>query len=248
MNSYSPGFVTRCGHTLFGIWGWAVFTLCMILGLLAALLFPGAEMRARVLTGITRAIFVVSGTRIVIRGLENLPAGQSVVVANHASYVDGFLLKAHLPARFSFVIKGEVRDIPVAHFLFRRAGAKFVERFESAGSVRDARKIVKAAQGGESLAFFAEGTFHEEPGLGRFRAGAFVSAIKGNMPVVPAVISGTRQMMPSGTWLPRPVPLSIDILSAIPPDDPAYADHRQLAEKARQSILAVLDEPDLCAN
>ena len=36
-------------------------------------------------------------------------------------------------------------------------------------------------------------------------------------------------------------------LATIPADDPAFANHRQLAEKSRQKILAVLDEPDLCA-
>jgi 1-acyl-sn-glycerol-3-phosphate acyltransferase len=182
-----------------------------------------------------------------VNGLGNLPPGHSVVVANHASYIDGFLLKGYLPARFSFVIKGEVRNIPVVHFLLRRAGSRFVERFEAAGSARDARQIVKAAQGGESLAFFAEGTFRKFPGLGRLRPGAFVAAVKGRMPVVPAVITGTRAMMPGGIRLPKPGPLRIDILPAIMPDDLAFTNHRELAELARQRILDVLDEPDLLA-
>jgi len=157
------------------------------------------------------------------------------------------LLKGYLPARFSFVIKGEMREIPIVHFLLRRAGSRFVERFEAAGSARDARKIVQAAKGGESLAFFAEGTFRDFPGVGRFHAGAFVAAIKGEMPVVPVAIFGTRQMHPGEPKLPRPVPLTVEILPAMTSADPEFMNHRALAEAARQRILAVLDEPDLCA-
>ena len=79
----------------------------------------------------------------------------------------------------------------------------------------------------------------------RFRAGAFVAAVKGNMSVVPIAISGTRYMLPSERHLPRFGGIRIDILPAISIGDPGYSDHRALAELARQRILAVLDEPDL---
>ena len=246
MNRQSAGFVTRLREIVFGLWGWTAFSLCVLFALAVAVLVPGRTLRGWLLAGTSRAVFVLSGTSVTVRGLDNLPEGHCIVVANHASYLDGVLLKGYLPARFSFVIKGEMRNIPIVHFLLRRAGSKFVERFEAVGSSRDARQIVKAAKGGESLAFFAEGTFREYPGVGRFRPGAFVSAIKGGMPVVPVVITGTREMHPGDPQLPKPVPLFIDILPAIESDNAAFEDHRVLAEETRQRILAVIDEPDLC--
>jgi 1-acyl-sn-glycerol-3-phosphate acyltransferase len=224
-----------------------VFALCVLFSLFVALLVPGLERRRRLVASAARASFLLSGVRPDIMGLNNLPDQACVVVANHASYLDGILLKGFLPARFSFVIKGEMRNVPIAHFLMRRSGARFVERFKSSESARDARQIVKAARSGESLGFFPEGTFLEERGVGRFRAGAFMAAIKGGMPVVPIAISGTREMLGAGRALPRPTPIRIDILEPILPDDPAYRDHHSLAETARQRILAVLDEPDLLA-
>lgn len=248
MSGQQAGFATHMARTLFGLYAWVVFVLCALFALLAVLLVPGEDRRHRLAAAATRAIFVLSGVPADSRGLENLPDGHCVVVANHASYVDGMLLKGYLPARFSFVIKGEMRDIPVAHFLLRRSGSKFVERFQAAGSSRDARKIVKAAQGGDSLAFFPEGTFRKEPGVGRFRGGAFVSAVKGEMPIVPIAISNTRRMLPAGRLWPLPITPRFVVLPPITPDDPAFDDHRVLAETARQQILAVLDEPDLCAH
>lgn len=190
-------------------------------------------------------VFVLARVRVTVRGIDNLPRDSCVVVANHASYIDGILLNGYLPARFRFVIKGEMRNIPVVHFLLRRSGSKFVERKETSASSRDARQLVKAAQGGESLVFFPEGTFRLEPGVWRFRPGAFVAAVKGEMPVVPIAISGSREMMPSGRLLPQKADLIIDVLPAIAPGDEDFTSSRQLAEACRQRILAVLNEPDL---
>jgi len=238
-------WVTRGLYGLWGVFAWLVFAVAVIVALLSATFVPGMQRRQRIAAAVAKALFVATGTRVAVTGVDNLPTDHCIVVANHASYVDGILLKAYLPGRFSFVIKGEMRDIPIAHFLLRRSGSKFVERNQLTGSARDARQIVKAAQEGESLGFFPEGTFLKERGVGRFRAGAFVAAVRGELPVIPVAISGTRFMLPSGRILPRPNRLRIDILPAIAPGDPQFGDSRELAEAARQRILTILDEPDL---
>lgn len=238
-------WVTRITTVVWGLLGWLSFILAVVFSLIVAIIVPGANRRRHLVTGASKAIFVMVGVRVNVQGIDNLPPDNCVVVANHASYVDGMLLNGYLPSRIGFVIKGEMRDIPVAHFLLRRTGSKFVERKEAVGSSRDARQMVKAAVGGESLGFFPEGTFIKEPGVGRFRAGAFVAAIKGGIPVVPVAISGTREMLPAGRLLPKRVDLKIDILPAISPGDDDYGNSKALAESARQRILAVLDEPDL---
>ncbi len=240
-------WVTYVANTLCGIWAWLCFILACLTSLIVAVLVPGMHRRQKMVTFVTKMIFVLSGVKVTVRGIDNLPPDSCVVVANHASYIDGVLLNGYLPAHFGFVIKGEMRDIPIVHFLLRRSGAKFVERNEMTGSTRDARQLVKAAQDGESLGFFPEGTFQLEPGIGRFRAGAFVAAIKGDMPVVPIAILGSREMMPSKQLLPRRADLVVDILPAIAPGDENYASSRKLAEASRQSILAAMDEPDLLA-
>lgn len=238
-------WVTRGVYALWGIYAWLIFAAAVIATLLATIVVPGKQHRMRIAAAAGRAVFFMTGTRVRITGIDNLPTDHCIVVANHASYIDGVLLKGYLPGRFNFVIKGEMRKIPIAHFLLRRVGSKFVERKELSGSARDARQIVRAAQEGESLGFFPEGTFLKERGVGRFRAGAFVAAVRSELPVIPVAISGTRYMLPSGRILPRPNALRIDVLPAIAPGDPEFADSRVLAETARQRILDVLDEPDL---
>ena len=238
-------WVTRTKNIAWGMLAWLSFGFAVVFTMTVALIVPGAERRQKLATWACRMTFVLPMIDVRIRGIDNLPAGNCVVVANHASYLDGVLLKGYLPWRFSFVIKGEMRDFAPAHFLLRRAGAKFVERSDIKGSTRDARHIVRAAQAGESLAFFPEGTFLEQPGVGRFRPGAFVAAVKGEMPVVPIAISGSRYMLPANHFMPKRGPLTIDILPPIAPGDAEFASSRALAEAARLRILGVLDEPDL---
>ncbi len=238
-------WVTIGLRVFWGLFAWLSFAVAVICALLVAILVPGKERRQRLAALVCKYVFVVPRVEVSAVGLDRLPSESCVVVANHASYIDGILLKGYLPSRFNFVIKGEMRSIPIAHFLLRRAGARFVARNQHAASARDARQIVRAAQEGESLAVFPEGTFIAEPGVGRFRPGAFVAAIRGNMPVVPVAISGTRYMLPSGRILPRRIALRFEVLPPIRPDDSEFSDSRVLAETARQRILEVLDEPAL---
>ena len=230
---------------LFGLYAWAVFIVFALFAVLSALLAPSLARRRRWISACARMPFAFAGIRVDVIGLANLPPGDCVVVANHASYLDGVLLKAYLPPRFSYVIKSEVQNVPVLGFLLQRIGSRFVDRFDKSASARHARQLVQAARGGESLVFFPEGTFVAEPGLGRFRPGAFAAATRAGIPVVPVVISGSRQMLPAAAVLPRYGSLRIEILAALDRDEPAYANNRDLSKLARQRILEVLDEPDL---
>jgi 1-acyl-sn-glycerol-3-phosphate acyltransferase len=232
---------------LFGVYAWAVLVFCVLFGVIAALIVPSLDGRRRWVSAAARGVFRLTATPCRVSGLEKLPSDHCVVIANHASYLDGIILKAFLPPRFAFVIKGEMRKFPVVSFMLHRIGSKFVERFVVAKSARDARAIVKSARQGESIAIFPEGTFIREPGLGRFRPGAFSAAINGQLPVVPVVIHGSRHMMPADQNLPVPGRITIDVLDPIPVSDPAFESSARLAALSRERILAVLEESDLLA-
>jgi 1-acyl-sn-glycerol-3-phosphate acyltransferase len=228
----------------YGVFAWTTLTAVSLTTIATLAVTPGLARRRAVVRRAARCVLRLTAARPNVRGLQNLPAEPCIVVANHASYLDGIILVAVLPPRFSFVIKREMTRVPLAHFLLRRIGSVFVERFDTRRGASDARRMLGLAEGKRDMAFFPEGTFRREPGLRRFQNGAFAAAARGAVPVVPVVIRGSRAMLPAKSWLPRPGQLEVIVKPPVRHngvDDPVP----YLRSACRQSILADLAEPDL---
>lgn len=187
-----------------------------------------------------RTGLLLMGVPFHVRGSEHLPAGPCIVVANHASYLDGLVLTAALPGRFTFVVQHGVASWPYAGLVLRRLQARFVNRSSARESAVQTRGLLKALRQGESLAIFAEGTFVATPGLMAFKNGAFLMASKTQVPVVPVGIRGTRRLFGEGRWLPRWSRVEIDICPAIAATHDAYA----MRDAARREVLGVCGEHD----
>ncbi|MGH8175321.1 MAG: lysophospholipid acyltransferase family protein [Steroidobacter sp.] len=234
-------------ETAYGVFALALFILCVLSAFVIVLLPLGIAARRYAAHALARAFFWSAGMPLRVINADNLPPGPCVIVANHASYLDGVVLKAALPARFCFVIKKEVTRVPIAGLLLRRIGSEFVDRFNRHAGGMDARRLIKAADAGQALAFFPEGTFLPYPGMGKFHSGAFTIAVRAGLPVVPVGICGTRRILPSGRLLPRPGVIDIHILPALaltPELNPSSA-AATLREQSRTRILAAIGEPDL---
>ncbi|HUQ11184.1 MAG TPA: lysophospholipid acyltransferase family protein [Steroidobacteraceae bacterium] len=243
-----PAFISVPLRLVYGLYAAALFLVVVLLALAGVLLLPTLRARRGTARIAARSFFLLAGMPLTRRGLENLPAGQCVVVANHSSYLDGVVMAAALPPRFGFVIKREMNEVPLAGLLLRRIGSEFVERFNRHKGGTDARRVLRTAASGHSLVFFPEGTFTPEVGLGKFHTGAFAIAARAACPVVPAVILGTRRNMPATRLLPRPGALEVRYgapIMATPSqgthEDPALT----LRDRSRAAILAELGEPDL---
>jgi len=229
----------------YGLCCWVEFLPLELFTLGLAMPLPRVDWRRRVARRGARLFFTISGLEFQVEGLHRLPPGHCVVVANHASYLDGVILHAALPPRFAFVIKREMVRVPVASLLLRLLGSEFVERHDRKRGGADARRVVSSARAGQSLAVFPEGTFTAEPGLGPFQSGAFLAAARTGATVVPAVIRGARDALPDGRALPRRARITVEILEPLPPT--ASSDRstvHALRDHARRAILERLGEPD----
>jgi 1-acyl-sn-glycerol-3-phosphate acyltransferase len=237
----------RITQSAYGLYFFCVFTLCASVALILLTFLPGQHLRRKVARIAAASVFRLTGSWPRITGTEHLPPSPIIVVANHASYLDGILLTAVLPERFQFVVKREVTRLPVIHFFLRRLGTHFVERFDPHRGAADARRIMNTAGTGASLAFFPEGTFHNEPGLRRFHSGAFAIAKRHALPIVPVVINGTRRMLPGDRRLPVPALLEVIVTPALNQGD-SIEDTSAAILASRMQILRHLDEPDLHAD
>lgn len=229
----------------YAAWALTAFAAVALAALLLVLPVPSLSLRRRIMHLAARLALALCGMRLAVRHVERLPAGPCIVVANHCSYLDGIVLFAALPPVFGFVIKREMSRVPLANLLLRRIGSHYVDR-SGQRSARDARKLFRRANAGGALAFFPEGTFHHQPGLARFRHGAFVVAARASLPVAPVAIRGTRRALPPGTLLPWPSRIEIELAPAVPaPASTAEGDVDAALHAARDAILARIDEPDL---
>ena len=228
--------------------GWfttPVAALVALLGIISIILLPGLHRRRTMARWTGRGIMAAGGCPVRVIGLDQIPEGHCVLVANHASYIDGILLQGVLPSHFAIVIKKEASEVPLISTMLHRIGAAFVDRSgpESRGS--SGRQILARADDGEALAFFPEGTFVGVPGLGKFRAGAFLTAIRAGVPVVPAIIRGTRRVMPEGYLFMIPNAVEVEFLAPHQPPEQGPGQARRFTQQVRQAMLDALDEPDL---
>jgi 1-acyl-sn-glycerol-3-phosphate acyltransferase len=227
-------------------WAWWCFYAVASIAWLSTLLLPRLGWRWRALRALGRLLRLLTATGFTVEGLENVPAsGACVLAANHCSYLDSLVLVTAVPRPFHYVVKREVKGAFVVRLFLRRLGVHFVERFDPEQSSEDARALTRAAQRGQSLAFFPEGTFTRVSGLCPFHMGAFVTAATAGLPVVPVSIRGTRSKLRPGQWWVRPGPLAVVVS---PPVQPGGSDWRAaiaLKDATRAAILDRCDEPDL---
>ena len=199
------------------------------------LFVPGMRRRRAVARKGSGLFMWLAGIDFVVEGLEHLPATPCVVVANHASYIDALAIVAALPPDFAFVIKKEMVKVPLAGLLLRRLGSQFVERFNRHKGASDARRVLKLAATGQSLMFFPEGTFDENRRIGKFLGGAFTTAQRSQMPVVPVAIHGSRDVMPPGGISIYRRPIRVQILGVMEAEDARV--------KSRELIARAVGEP-----
>ena len=202
---------------------------------LAVVAIPGGA-RARWRRGrmLCKVAFRALGIRIRVSGaFDPERGGRYVLVANHASYLDGPLLFAAVPIRVGYVVKGELAGNVFLAPLLRALGAIFVNRLDHERSVADAAFLADRLVRGDVLGFFPEGTLHRMPGLLPFRLGAFSVAVEGEASVVPVTIVGSRSALRDGQWIPRPGTISIRI--AAPIALPIRSSEEAPVESGRQS-------------
>jgi len=235
---------------------WSLYVLLSPLVWFGVTLLPRITQRWAVMRACVAVLAKATATPVRVNGLQHLPApGQPcVLVANHASYLDGYTLVAKLPGHFRFIAKAELAEKFIIRLPLQRIHTEFVERFETSKGVRDTQRLAEVLKAGHQLLFFPEGTFTRVPGLRPFHLGAFSVAAQAAAPVIPVAIRGTRSILRSDSWFPHRGAISIEIGAPLDPGEfsaEAGGDSWRVAialrDRARAFILRHCGEPDLAA-
>ncbi len=142
-----------------------------------------------------------------IRDAHYVPrSGAAVIVSNHLSLIDPFVVGYGAHRLVNFMGKEELFRVPIVGFIIRHLGGFPVDRSRrDASAMRTALTVLKS---GELLGMFPEGTRSTGGDLLEFRAGAARLASKTRVPVIPVAVHNTNRALPPGKWL-RPARISI---------------------------------------
>ena len=213
---------------------------------LALACIPGLAARRALLQFTVRLWLRLVGIRVTATGLSNIPADSpSVLVPNHSSYLDSFVLAAVLPPRFVFLAKKELDRNAFLSVFLRRLGTLFAEREDAERGVQDAAVAIDAVRAGQGLVVYPEGTFRRAPGLRPFKIGAFLVAAQAGVPLLPVAMRGTRSILRDGQKVIRPGRASISIGSPLHSKGTSWNAAVDLRDRTRAEILRGCGEPDL---
>jgi 1-acyl-sn-glycerol-3-phosphate acyltransferase len=138
--------------------------------------------------------------RVTVIGRENIVEKQSyVVVANHQSSFDIFVLWGYLRMDTRWVIKKELRKIPLFGLAGKLGGNIYIDRSDRKAAYESLTEARKILINGVSVIMLPEGTRSRDGKLREFKKGAFIMSLELGIPILPVSIVNTRYILPPGT-------------------------------------------------
>ena len=200
----------------------------------------------------SKKLFRIIGIEVTIIN-EHLLASHALIVSNHLSWLDIFLINTAQPSRF--IAKDSIRSWPLIGWLATRAGTVYLKR----NNVRDLRNtfrtLVTYLRKGEYFVFFPEGTSGgSQNRLLPFHSNLFEAAIEARAPVQPCVLHYVDERNLFHPSIDSEIKLSLfdnimrvlktDTIRAelliLPVIESADMERRELSKKAHDAIKARL--------
>ena len=178
--------------------------------------------------GIARRLY-----RVQITGAQRIPArGAAILVANHESMFDPWLLALATPRPVRYMAKAELWRIPLVARVLEAFGAFPVERGTGDGSAMS--RAASLLHAGEVIAIFPQGTSKQLPGR-VFHRGAARLALATGAPIVPVRLVGTRGFPRPGR---RATSVHVGEPIVVEPVKPTVAAARELTARLEQALAA----------
>lgn len=143
-----------------------------------------------------RFIMKLSGSKITVIGLENLPKNETVLfVSNHQSYFDIPLLMCTIDIPKGFIAKKELAKWPIVRLWMKHLRCIFLDRDNVRKSAEAIVEGINTLKDGYSMVVFPEGTRSRSDVHHEFKAGSFKLATKSKVSIVPVTINGTNKLL-----------------------------------------------------
>jgi 1-acyl-sn-glycerol-3-phosphate acyltransferase len=192
----------------------------------------------------SKALLWGAGTPVRVIGRENIDREKPQVIAsNHQSMYDIWALAANIPVGYHFVAKKELSKIPIFSRAVLGGGNVFIDR----GNWKSAVAALKAAgrtlgEEGSTAIVFPEGTRSLTGDLQKFKKGPFIMAIEAGVPIVPAVVDGTFEILPKRGFRLRPQPITVRFGEPVDTTLYTHEDRDALIARVHATMAEMLGE------
>jgi 1-acyl-sn-glycerol-3-phosphate acyltransferase len=238
-------------HALYQPYKWLIFLPFFILSTIFFFLLAwvtvflfGPDVCSRIFPPLwSRMNAWMTPLQVVVHGKEHIVPGQSyVVVSNHQSHYDIFMLYGWLGIDFKWVMKMELRSVPIIGYICEKMNHIFIDRSDGQSAVGSINRATRTIHQGISIIFFPEGTRSADGNLGPFKKGAFRLAVDLGLPILPVTIAGTHRVLPKGSL--NLFPGRVDMIIHPPISTHGYSRETmdRLMEYTRNQIAGALPE------
>ncbi len=136
---------------------------------------------------------------VFVKGKENITKNKSyVIVANHQTGWDIFMLYGFLPIDFKWIMKKELRKVPWIGYASEKVGHIFIDRSSPRAAMQSLNEAKQKLVNGTSVLIFPEGTRSGKKEMIPFKKGAFRLAFELGLDILPVTIDGSYKIKRSG--------------------------------------------------
>jgi 1-acyl-sn-glycerol-3-phosphate acyltransferase len=176
---------------------------------------------------------------VIRKGKKHFKKGKNyVVVVNHNSLADIPVSSPWIPGPNKTLAKVEMAKIPVFGVIYK-AGSILLDRKKESSRRESFQKMQQMLNLGLHLCLYPEGTRNKtDKPLQNFYDGAFITAIRSQKPIIPALIFNTKRIYPatkSKFWA-TPMPIYIHFLEPVSTEGLTLNDTAALKERIHQMM------------
>lgn len=203
----------------------------------------------RVVKFIFKVVIFISGSKIHVKGKENIESLSNeqayLVISNHRGFFDiisGYLL---FDKDTGIVAKNSIEKVPVISYWMKRIECIFLDRDNLRDGVRMVIKAIENINNGISMWIFPEGTRSkgEDPlDMLEFKAGSFKIAEKKDCYILPMSFRNTEKVFENQKPFVKPADVYINIGKAYRMSELSDDDRKNIAVYSQEKMKKLLTE------